>query len=52
MQHIAIVCLATATMGSSVLLGWLWLMAGRGQVPAWLARLHESGGGRREEPFF
>lgn len=51
MQHIAIVCLATATMGSSVLLGWLWCMASRDQVPAWLLRLHGNSG-RREDSFF
>ena len=52
MQHIAIVCLVTATMGSSLLLVWLWLMASKGSVPAWLSRFHDSGGARRADPFF
>jgi hypothetical protein len=42
MQHIAIICLAAATLGSSLLLGWLWCMASSGSVPAWLKRLHDS----------
>ncbi len=42
MQDIAIICLAAATIGSSLLLGWLWCMASTGTVPGWLKRMHET----------
>lgn len=41
MQHIAIVCMATAAVGGALLLGWLWQMASADAVPAWLRRVHE-----------
>lgn len=44
MQHIAIVTLAAATSGSLLLLGWLWLMESKGEVPAWIRKMNDAGG--------
>lgn len=41
MQEIALICLAAATIGSTLILGSLWYMASAGFVPGWLRRLQD-----------
>lgn len=43
MQSLAVLALAVAAFGTSLLLGMLWMMESRGQVPAWVRRMHDAG---------